>query len=131
MLLLGRVVVALALAVSGWIHLDLAESYDGIGDQISVGMLFRAQGIVALLVAGWLLVRRRDRLPLLAALAVGVASAAAVILSVYVRLPAVGPFPELYEPVWYDRKTASAVTATIAALGAVVLLAVQRRRQVP
>jgi hypothetical protein len=60
-------------------------------------------------VAGWLLLRRRDRLPLVAALAVGLASTAAVVLSVYVRVPALGPLPELYEPVWYRDKAVSAI----------------------
>ncbi len=130
-MLSARVVVALALVVSGWIHLDLADSYDGIGDTITVGMLFRGQGAVALLVAAWLLVRRRDRPPLTAALAVGLASALAVMLSVYVRVPGIGPLPELYEPVWYDRKAVSAVAAGVAAVVAAALLAVQRRRPVP
>jgi hypothetical protein len=44
-------------------------------------------------VAGWLLLRRRDRLPLLVALVLAAASTAAVVLSVYVRVPAVGPLP--------------------------------------
>jgi hypothetical protein len=121
--LLVRLLVVTALAVSGWVHLDLAGSFDGLGEQISVGTLFRVQGVTALAVALWLLVRRRDRLAVLAALAVGLASALAVVLSVYVRLPAIGPLPELYEPVWYRDKVVSAVAAGLAAAGAAVLLA--------
>ena len=127
-MLVLRVVVAVALAVTGGVHLDLAGSYDGIGEQVSVGALFRLQGGLALLVATWLLLRRRDRLPLLAALLVGAASTAAVVLSVYVRVPAVGPLPELYEPVWYAEKTASALASAVAA---VVAVAVLLRKQVP
>ena len=125
-----RIVVALALAVSGWIHLDLADTFDAIGSTITLGALFRVQGVLALLVAGWLLVRRRDRAPLVAALLVGAASAAAVVLSVYVRVPAIGPFPELHEPVWYAEKVASAGTALLAAAGAAALLARARRGRV-
>lgn len=126
-----RAVVAAALAISGWIHLELAGSFDAIGTTVTLGALFRAQGVVALLVAGWLLVRRRGTAPVLAALLVATASAAAVVLSVYVRLPAIGPFPEIYEPVWYAEKWASAGTAVLAALGAAVMLVRHRHRQVP
>jgi hypothetical protein len=129
--LTARLLVAVALAVTGAVHLDLASSYDGLGDTVTVGALFRAQGAVALLVAGWLVVRRRDRLPLLAALLVGAASTAAVVLSVYVRVPALGPLPELYEPVWYAEKNASALASALAALGAAALLGRSRSGQVP
>jgi hypothetical protein len=81
-------------------------------------------------VAGWLLLRRHDRLPVVAALVVGLASAVAVVLSVYLRVPRGGPFPELYEPS-VPRLDASAVAAAVAAAGAGLLLAVRRRRRVP
>lgn len=129
--IVARVVVALALAVSGWIHLDLADTFDFVGEQITMGTLFRVQGVVALLVALWLLLARRSWLPELAALAVALPSAVAVVLSVYVRLPAIGPFPEVYEPVWYAEKYASAATAALAAVGAATFLALRRRRPVP
>lgn len=127
----ARLLVALTLAASGWIHLDLAGSYDAIGDAITVGALFRAQAVAALAVALWLLLRRRDRLPLLAATAVGLASAVAVVLSVYVRIPALGPLPELYEPVWYDAKLAAAAAASAAAAAAGILLARERGPLLP
>lgn len=123
--------VAASLAASGWIHLDLAGSFDAIGTTVTLGALFRAQGAVALLVALWLLVQRRSAAPAVAALVVGLGSAAAVVLSVYVRIPAIGPLPELYEPVWYPEKWASAVTAVLAAVGAAVLLARRRRGTLP
>jgi len=129
--LVVRVLVAGALAVSGWIHLDLAATFDAIGSTITLGALFRVQGVAALLVAAWLLVQRRSAWPELSALALGAASAAAVVLSVYVRLPAIGPFPEVYEPVWYEEKVASAVTAAVAAAGAAALLVRRRRGAVP
>ena len=130
-MLLARVVVATALAVSGVVHLDLAGSYDRIGAEVTVGALFRVQALLALLVAAWLLARRRGRAPLLAAGAVGLASALAVVLSVYVRLPALGPLPELYEPVWYPEKVLSAVVAALVAAGALLLLGRERRHRLP
>ena len=131
MLLVVRLLIVAALAVSGWIHLDLADTFDAIGETITLGDLFRAQGVAALLVAGWLVVDRRSARPVVAALLLGVASAAAVVLSVYVRLPAIGPLPEVYEPVWYAEKVTSAITAGVAAAGAAALLAVRRRAALP
>ena len=125
-MLIVRLLVAAALLVTGGIHLDLADSYDGIGERVRVGDLFRAQGVLAGLVAAWLVLRRGDRLPLLAAAAVALVSTAAVVLSVYVRLPAVGPFPELYEPVWYGDKALSAAASALATALALALLG--RRR---
>lgn len=122
-----RAVVAVALAVSGYLHLDLADVFDGVGEQVTLGTLFRVQGGAALLVAAWLLPARGSWLPELAALLVGLASAVAVVLSVYVRIPPLGPLPEIYEPIWYAEKTASAVTAALAAAGAAALLAARRR----
>lgn len=127
-MLLLRFVVAAALAVSGWIHLDLADTFDFVGEQITLGTLFRLQGAAALVVALWLLLVRRSWLPELAALLIGLVSLLAVVLSVYVRFPALGPFPEVYEPIWYVEKSASAVTAGLAAVGSGLLLAARRRR---
>ena len=124
-MLVVRLLVAAGLAVSAYVHLDLAGTYDGIGEQLTVGDLFRAQGVVALLVALAVLVRRR-RDTLVLALLVAAASCAAVTLSVYVRVPALGPLPELYEPVWYAEKALSALAAAVSALAALVLL--RRRR---
>lgn len=117
----ARLVVAAALVVTAVVHLDLADSYDRIGSAITVGALFRAQGLAALLAAAWLLVRR-TRPPLLAALGVAAVSTLAVVLSVYVRVPALGPLPELYEPVWYRAKAVSAVASAVAAALAGTLL---------
>ena len=114
--------VAAGLAASAYLHLDLAGTYDGIGEQLTVGDLFRAQGVAAALAAVAVLVLRH-RLALAIAVAVALASTAAVVSSVYVRVPALGPFPELYEPVWYTEKTVSALcTAVSVVVGAVLLL---------
>lgn len=125
-MLVLRAVVAAGLAVSAYVHLDLAGTYDGIGEQLTVGDLFRAQGVAALLAAvAVLLVRRRASL--VAAVLVAAASCAAVVLSASVRLPPLGPFPELYEPVWYTAKTLSAVAAGVAAAAGTALLVTYRR----
>ena len=122
-----RIVVAAGLAVSAFLHLDLAATYDGIGEQLTVGDLFRAQGVVGLLVAVAVLAVRR-RVVLLAAVLVSAAATAAVVSSVYLRVPAIGPFPELYEPVWYTEKRVSgAATAVALLVGSAALLRRRRR----
>ncbi len=125
--LLGRGLVAAGLAVSAAVHLNLAATYDGIGEQLTVGDLFRAQGVVGLL-AAVAVALLATRLAVLAGVVVALASTAAVVASVYVRIPAIGPLPELYEPVWYAAKAQSAAATAVAAVVGVALLV---RRPVP
>lgn len=113
--------VAAGLAASAYLHLDLAGTYDGVGEQLTVGDLFRAQGVAAALTAAAVLVLRH-RLALALAVVVALASTVAVVSSVYVRVPALGPLPELYEPVWYAEKTVSALCTAVSAFVGVVLL---------
>ena len=126
-MLLVRLVVAVGLAVSAFVHLDLAATYDGIGEQVTVGDLFRAQGVLAALAAVAVVALRRPTV-LVLALLVAVASTAAVVMSVFVRIPALGPLPELYEPVWYASKVVSAVATAVSAVAAAGLLAYRRSR---
>ena len=120
-------VAAVALAVSAYVHIDLGNAPYGTDGQITLSGLFIAQALVAVLAALWVLVRP-SRLAWLAVLAVGVASLLALVLSVYVRIPSVGPFPVLYEPLWYGDKVVAAVAAGVAAVAAVVALAAAGRR---
>ena len=53
-----------------------------------------------------------------AAAVVAAASFLALVVSTYVQLPAFGPFPVLYEPVWYADKVVAAVAAAVALLAA-------------
>ena len=126
-MLLVRLVVAVGLSVSAFVHLDLAATYDGIGEQVTVGDLFRAQGVLAALAAVAVVALRRPTV-LVLALLVAVASTAAVVMSVFVRIPALGPLPELYEPVWYASKVVSAVATAVSAVAAAGLLAYRRSR---
>lgn len=116
---------AAALAVSAYVHWDLAAAPYYAAGQITLSGMFLAQAVVAAVVAVWVALRS-DRLALLAAAAVGAASLLALVLSVYVQLPAFGPFPVLYEPVWYGRKVVAAVAAGVAAGLALAALAVTR-----
>ena len=123
-----RLLTACALAVSAYLHVDLAEGYGVIGEQVTIGDLFLGQAAVAGLAALGLLVRP-TRLTWAFAALVGFGSLVALVLTVYVAVPAIGPYPRIYEPVWFAEKTASAVSAAVAAAaGTAGLLARHRRR---
>jgi hypothetical protein len=107
---------AAGLGYDAYVHLHLASSYDAVGDQITQGALFRLEAVVAILAAVGVLVSD-SRLAWLVAGGVGLAGVVAVVLLRYVDVPAIGPIPSMYEPVWYAEKTRSAV-AEVAVVGA-------------
>ncbi len=112
-----RLLTAAALAVSAYVHLDLSTSPYYAAGQLTLGALFLGQAVLAVAVAGWVLVRP-SRASWAAAAVVAAASLLALVLSTYVRLPSVGPFPVLYEPFWYADKVVAAVAAGVALLSA-------------
>ena len=121
-------VVAVGLAVDAVVHLRLAADYQlaapaGIGQ----GNLFRIAAGAAVLTALWLLVRP-SRLSFAAAFLVAGGALGAVLLYRYVDVPALGPVPSMYEPLWFPEKTFSAVAEAVAAGAALVGLA---RTRVP
>ena len=116
-----RLLVAAALVVDAVVHLRLASNYQlAFPDGIGGGTLFRVEAAVAILAAAYVLIRGSRASY---ALAFGVAASAfvAVVLSRYVELPAVGPIPSMYEPLWFFEKSLSAVAegagAVLAAIG--------------
>ena len=123
-----RVGVAAALLVSAVIHLRLADDYNlafpgGLGG----GTIFRLEAVAALaalvLVLWWGGVR--GHLPALVVLA---GAFAAVVLYRFVPVPAIGPVPSMYEPVWYAEKTISAVVAGAGAVLAAIGMTMAVRR---
>lgn len=106
--LLLRVLAATGLGVDAYVHLHLASRYDPVGDSITQGGLFRVEAVVAILVAVALLAFD-NRLAWLNAGLVGAGGVAAVLLYRYVNVPAIGPIPSMYEPIWFGEKTLSAV----------------------
>lgn len=120
-----RAVVATTLVVDAVVHLHLAPWYQqSASGGIGAGNLFRVEAGAAVLVALWAL-WRGSRASLLAAVAVGLSACAAVVLYRYVDVPALGPIPAMYEPVWFTEKSVSAVaevfTTVVAAAGLVRL----------
>ena len=113
--LASRVVVAVALAVDAVVHLRLASGYQqSAPGGIGAGTLFRVEATAAVVVALWVL-WRGSRGAYAAALLTGLSALAAVVLYRYVDVPAVGPIPAMYEPVWFFQKSLSAVAEGAAA----------------
>ncbi|OLP72958.1 hypothetical protein BJM39_16795 [Salmonella enterica subsp. enterica serovar Javiana] len=122
-----RAVIVAALVVDAVVHFRLAGGYQQSAPTgIGAGNLFRIEAAAALLVAGWVAMRW-TRASLLAAFAVGLSAVVAVVLYRYVNIPAVGPLPAMYEPVWFTEKSLSAVAEAVAAAGAGLGLLQQRR----
>lgn len=109
-----RIGIAASLAVSAVIHVQLASGYQqaapgGVGQ----GTLFLVQAGAAILAAVIVLLKN-TRVAFAAAAAVALSSLAAVILYRYVQVPAIGPLPSMYEPVWYAAKVITAVAEAVA-----------------
>lgn len=127
--LLLRVIGALALGYSAYLHFRIANDRPPLfaDGQVTLSGLFVAQAVAATVVSLWVLVQG-TRLAWLAFGIVALGSLAALLLSVYVEIPAIGPFPTIYEPLWYTDKVLAAVAAGVATLAALVALATARRR---
>lgn len=109
-----RGVVVLGLAVDAYIHFTLAPAMqlaapDGLGG----GFLFRAQAGGAALVAVLLLVTGRRWSYALAGL-VALSALGPVLLYTFVNVPAIGPVPSMYDPLWSWQKIVSIVAEALA-----------------
>lgn len=116
-------IAAAGLAVDAVVHLRLAPDYQlaapaGIGQ----GNLFRIAAVAAILAALWVLIRP-SRLSFAVAFLVAASALVAVVLYRYVDVPAFGPIPSMYEPIWFPEKTLSAIAEAVAAVAALVGLA--------
>jgi hypothetical protein len=117
-----RVVVAVGLAVDAYVHLHLAAGYDLNTAAVSEGALFRVEAALAA-VAAVLVLMTRWRIGVVVAFLVAAGGVAAVLLYEYVDVGAVGPLPDMYEPISYPEKTYSLVGEAVAALAGSALLA--------
>jgi hypothetical protein len=124
-----RGVIALSLVVDAVVHLRLAGGYqESAPGGIGAGNVFRIEAVVAMVVAVWVL-WRGSRAAFLAAFAVGFSAAVAVVLYRYLDVPALGPIPAMYEPVWFPEKSLSAVFEGVAAVSALAAWARAPRRR--
>ena len=120
-------VVVAGLAIDAFVHLDLASSYDIVKSSVlSQGDLFRAEAALAIVAALALVVRPRRWTAVIAFL-VSAGGLAAVLLYQYVDVGAIGPLPNMYDPVSFPEKTLSVWAEGIAAVAALVLLLLLRR----
>jgi hypothetical protein len=122
-----RLVVVAGLAVDVYVHLHLAAGYDANTAVISEGALFRVEAGVAGL-AAVLVLLTRAQVGVVVAFLVAAGGVGAVLLYEYVDVGAVGPLPNMYEPLSYPEKTYSLIAEAIAALAALALLALHRAR---
>ena len=109
-----RIVTAAGLAVDAYVHADLASSYDFTHASISQGTLFRIEAGAASLAALLLIVAGKRLLTWAFAFLVAAGGLAAVMVYRYIDVGAFGPFPDMYEPLWYTEKTRSAIAEGIA-----------------
>jgi hypothetical protein len=122
-----RALTAVALLTDAGIHIHLAPGYQaGAPQGIGQGNLFLLESAAAVLAALAVLLRG-SRAAYAFALLVALSAFAAVVFYRYVDLPAFGPFPAMYEPVWYFEKAASAVAEGAGAVLAGVGVARTRR----
>ncbi len=113
-----RGLTAAGLLIDAVLHLQLAANYQlaapgGIGQ----GNLFRIEAALALL-ALLLVLWQGSRTAYAAAFLVAAGGLAALLVYRYYQVPAFGPVPAMYEPVWFFKKTLIAVAQTAAAAAA-------------
>ena len=119
-----RLLGAGALAISSYVHLHLAHIYTSLGDTITMGDLFYAEGAVAAAVALWVIVTG-GRWAWVAVLLVAAASFAAVMLYRYVNVGSIGPIPNMYDPSWQpspDKGLSAVAEAAGVVIAALALL---------
>ncbi|ARF55238.1 hypothetical protein [Streptomyces gilvosporeus] len=126
-----RLLTAAGLAVDVYVHVALADAYDSVGTVISQGTLFRAQAAAAALAAVLVLVSARNRWVWAFAFLVAASALGAVLLYRYVDVGSLGPLPNMHEPLWYPKKTASAVAEAVAMVGAAVGFVTVSRYRTP
>jgi hypothetical protein len=115
-----RGLTAVGLLIDAVLHLQLAANYQlaapgGIGQ----GNLFRIEAAFALL-ALLLVLWQGSRTAYVAAFLVAAGGLAALLAYRYYQVPAFGPIPAIYEPVWSFEKTLIAVAETAATAAALV-----------
>lgn len=121
-----RGVAAAGLAVDAYVHLNLAHRYDPVASSvISQGTLFRIEAAAAILAIVLVLLWRRRPGDAFAWLTAA-AGLAAILLYRYTDPGALGPFPDMYEPIWYADKV-WALTGQAAAVAALTPLIIRPR----
>jgi hypothetical protein len=116
-----RCTAAVGLAVDAGIHLKLAGQYDAVTASISEGALFRVEAVAAVLAIVLVLVWRNRAGDAFAWLTAA-AGLAAIIVYRYWNPGAIGPLPDMYEPVWFTDKLWALTGQALALLALTPLL---------
>lgn len=121
-----RVLATAALGVDAFFHARLAPGYqlaapEGVGE----GNLFLAEAAVAAVVGLYVLIRG-SRPAWILALFTASGGLAVLLLYRYFDIPAFGPFPAMYEPVWFLDKTLTALSQIVVILLAATALTLNR-----
>lgn len=122
-----RLLTAAGLAIDAYVHAHLAGDFDAIGRTLSQGVLFRVEAGVASLLVLLVLFAPWRRAVYAAVLVVAASALGAVLLYRYVNVGALGPLPNMYEPIWYFQKSLSAVGEAVALAGGLAGFAVALR----
>ncbi|TDU03389.1 hypothetical protein EDD99_1811 [Streptomyces sp. 846.5] len=122
-----RGTAAAGLAVDAYIHLKLAHQYSLVASStISEGTLFRIEAaaaiIAALLVLFW-----RHRTGDAFAWLTATAGLAAILFYRYADPGALGPLPDMYEPIWFADKVWALIGQAVAIAALTPLIAGRRR----
>ena len=124
-----RILAAAGFVYDAYSHFNLAPTYDGnIGSAISQGTLFRIEAVLAVLAAVGVLFIRSKIVTLLAFL-LAAGGLAALLVYRYVNVGEFGPFPNMYENIWYQEKVWSAISMAVAAIACLGLLLMRTRRR--
>jgi len=127
-LALLRTLAVAGLLVDLYVHLRLAPVYDQLGSAVTQGMLFRVEAALAGAAAGYLTLRDSRAAWWFAGL-VALAGTAAVLVTRYVDVPAIGPLPDLYDPQWSRDKVAVTVAMLVTVVAWVARETVRRRQE--
>ena len=125
----ARLIAVAGLSIDAYVHLDLASAYAEAQAPVNEGTLFRAEAVLALL-TGLALIMSARRLPFVLGLAVSASALTVMLVSRYVDLGPLGPFPDLYDPVWFPEKLWAAggeAAAVIACVAGILLLSIRAR----
>ncbi len=126
-----RILTAVALFIDAAVHIHLAPGYQA-GNPVGIGQgnLFLLESAAAVL-SGLYVLLRGSRAAYAVAFVVAFSAFAAVVAYRYIEIPAFGPFPAMYEPIWFFEKSLSAVAEGAGAVLAAVGFARAGRRTPP
>jgi hypothetical protein len=118
-----RLVTAGALAVDAYVHADLVDRYEpNRSGGLSQGALFQLEAAAAAVAALLILLSAR-RWVWAIACAVAASALGAVLVYANYDIGAIGPIPDMYEPLWYGEKQLAAVVEAIATAASLLGLA--------